>query len=577
MMKRIVGFLAIGFLLGCNQPIKPQTSFATSAGGYEVDVLALSSYSGGCTCAVRILNISGAAITSFEVGFAMSGITPNNSYNGTIAKSGSNYIATNPSWLTYSPVKSGNKWEVGFNGSGTGLTGVSVTSLKINGTAITLGGSTPPPADTVAPTVSLATSSSSVFAASSLTLTATAADNTGVSKVDFYDGTTLISSDATSPYSVAVSLTSVNNGTKSYSAKASDAAGNTATSAAVSVTVNIPATTTGTVSVGALTTSSASVTAAGSVTLSTTASAVNTTVSKVEFLNGTTVIATDTTSPYSASIAFTTADNGTKSYTARATGANGAVATSSATSVVVNIPTGGTGGSGCTSASICDDFESSSTLGSQWSLFQQSGCANGVVSVDSAQAHSGTKSVKVVAGANYCDHGFFGLTDMKGLGAGNFYGRYFVRFLNALPEGHVTFMTMRDSTVADVNNASLRMGGQLQAMHWNRQSDDATIPSVNAAGVAQSVKPTAAKWYCVEFRADGPNSQLQAWVDGSEVMGMKLDATPTPDVDQQFINQKANWKPSFANVFFGWESYGGVGNTLWFDDVAVSSSRIGCN
>lgn len=99
----------------------------------------------------------------------------------------------------------------------------------------------PQVADTTAPTVSLAANSTSFTTAATLTLTATATDNVGVTKVEFYDGATLIGTDTTSPYTASASLTHAMNGTRQYTAKAFDAAGNTSTSAAVTVTVNIPA------------------------------------------------------------------------------------------------------------------------------------------------------------------------------------------------------------------------------------------------------------------------------------------------------------------------------------------------
>jgi endoglucanase len=70
-------------------------------------------------------------------------------------------------------------------------------------------------------------------------LSATAADNVGVVRVEFRDGTTLLSTDTSAPFSASVGLTSTNNGTHTYTAKAFDAAGNATTSAPVSVTVNI--------------------------------------------------------------------------------------------------------------------------------------------------------------------------------------------------------------------------------------------------------------------------------------------------------------------------------------------------
>lgn len=101
--------------------------------------------------------------------------------------------------------------------------------------------------DTTPPTVSLSASSGNVTAAGKVTLTATAADNLGVSEVEFYEGATLLATKAAAPYTYDLSLVAANNGTHNYIAKAYDAAGNTTSSTpAVSVVVNIPAATTGT-------------------------------------------------------------------------------------------------------------------------------------------------------------------------------------------------------------------------------------------------------------------------------------------------------------------------------------------
>lgn len=101
-------------------------------------------------------------------------------------------------------------------------------------TSVTLGPDVTPPA------VSLVASSSSVVAPASVTLTATASDAVGVSKVEFYRGTTLLSTDSAAPYEHVLALTAADAGTSQYTAKAFDAANNSANSAAVSVTVTVP-------------------------------------------------------------------------------------------------------------------------------------------------------------------------------------------------------------------------------------------------------------------------------------------------------------------------------------------------
>ena len=101
-------------------------------------------------------------------------------------------------------------------------------------------GSTPPPPDTTYPTVSLtAPSNGSTVSGSSVTISANASDNIGVSGVQFLlDGANLNSEDTASPYSISWNTTTATNGSHTLSARARDAAGNTTTSSSVTVTVD---------------------------------------------------------------------------------------------------------------------------------------------------------------------------------------------------------------------------------------------------------------------------------------------------------------------------------------------------
>ncbi|WP_371688636.1 hypothetical protein [Micromonospora sp. KC207] len=45
-------------------------------------------------------------------------------------------------------------------------------------------------------------------------------------------------------------------------------------------------------------------------------------------------------------------------------------------------------------------------------------------------------------------------------------------------------------------------------------------------------------------------------------------------MDGQWL--KRTWRPQLTDLRLGWESYGEGADTLWFDDVAVGASRIGC-
>jgi hypothetical protein len=88
--------------------------------------------------------------------------------------------------------------------------------------------------DTEAPAVSASSSGSS----GTITFNATASDNVGVTRVEFYVDGALKGSDTASPWSYAFNSTSVANGTHALTAKAFDAAGNSTLSSPVSFSVN---------------------------------------------------------------------------------------------------------------------------------------------------------------------------------------------------------------------------------------------------------------------------------------------------------------------------------------------------
>ncbi len=87
--------------------------------------------------------------------------------------------------------------------------------------------------------MTLSTNGTTFTAPASVTLSATAADSDGtISKVEFYNGTTVLGTDTTSPYSFAWSL--VPAGTYAVKAIAYDNMGASTTSAMTTITVSQP-------------------------------------------------------------------------------------------------------------------------------------------------------------------------------------------------------------------------------------------------------------------------------------------------------------------------------------------------
>lgn len=159
-----------------------------------------------------------------------------------------------------------------------------------------------------------------------------------IAKVDFYNGSTLIGTDNTSPYYIVWS--NVGGGTYPVTAVATDNSGLTKTSAVVNVVVYggvvTPSNQAPSVSLTAPTNGS-SVLAPGSFNLTASAADSDGSIAKVDFYNGTVLLFTDNTAPYAYS--WTNVSTGSYALSAKATDNLGLTSTSSVVTVTVTTAT----------------------------------------------------------------------------------------------------------------------------------------------------------------------------------------------------------------------------------------------
>jgi len=101
-----------------------------------------------------------------------------------------------------------------------------------------LGEAPPPPDDTTPPSVSLTSPGNGTTLAGTISVTADASDNAGVTQFQFFDGTTSLGIDTTNPYAVSWNTTATSHGLHTLTAVARDYAGNSTTSAEVLVSVS---------------------------------------------------------------------------------------------------------------------------------------------------------------------------------------------------------------------------------------------------------------------------------------------------------------------------------------------------
>ena len=197
--------------------------------------------------------------------------------------------------------------------------GSSTTSALVN---VTVMADVPPAVSITSPT------SGAVFAAgSNILITAVASDSDGtVTKVDFYNGTTLLGTVGSAPYTFTVSNAA--GGSYALTAVATDNSGSTTTSSAVSVIVDAPPA----VSISAPA-NNTGFAANSTITFTANATDSDGSVAKVQYFNGSTLIGTATAAPYN--VAWASVASGAYTVTAQATDNLGLVKTSAPIIVVV--------------------------------------------------------------------------------------------------------------------------------------------------------------------------------------------------------------------------------------------------
>jgi len=226
------------------------------------------------------------------------------------------------------------------NGTHT-LSAVATDSLGVrwtsNSVTVTVSNAPPPPPpDTTPPSASISSPASGSTVSGTISVTANASDNVGVTGVQLVlDGAALGAEDTSAPYAVSWNTAAVGNGSHTLTAVARDAAGNRTTSAPVTVTVSnaSPDTTPPTVSV---TSPPSGATVSGSISVTANASD-NVGVVGVQFqLDGVNAGSEDTSAPYSVPWDTTSASNGSHTLTAVARDAAGNRTTSAPVTVTVS-------------------------------------------------------------------------------------------------------------------------------------------------------------------------------------------------------------------------------------------------
>ncbi|MDT3778237.1 Ig-like domain-containing protein [Nitrospira sp. MA-1] len=254
-------------------------------------------------------------------------ITSKPSWLSTFTDTGANLVTSDATFSLFVRSFPAGTITLGGNASGGGFSMYSVIVKPQSGT----------PGDTTSPTVTL-TAPSAGTVSGTVTVSASASDNVGVAGVQFrLQGANLGPEDTTNPYNTSWNTTTVPNGSYTLTAIARDAAGNTKTATARTVTVSNTSTPPADTTAPTVTLTAPSAgTVSGTVTVTASASD-NVGVAGVQFrLQGANLGPEDTTNPYSTSWNTTTMPNGSYTLTGIARDAAGNTTTSASRTVTVS-------------------------------------------------------------------------------------------------------------------------------------------------------------------------------------------------------------------------------------------------
>jgi hypothetical protein len=206
-----------------------------------------------------------------------------------------------------------------------------------------------------------------------------------------------------------------------------------------------------------------------------------------------------------------------------------------------------------------------------------------IISVDSSQAHTGNNSLRVVGGDS-C--GYYAInTSAFGILGLQVYARFWARFSGAPTMNHNGFVSMYSGPPTTLlqmysNSTQLRLGFQGGVIDWNYVPADVTLPDIDPMGEMQSVVTPVTEWSCIEFHLDQTTGDIEFWFQAQEssteasVQGLSYDGTSTAGVSDDWHGGGPT-SLMLKSFGLGWL---GLNNqyTVWFDDVALASERIGC-
>jgi hypothetical protein len=124
-------------------------------------------------------------------------------------------------------------------------------------------------------------------------------------------------------------------------------------------------------------------------------------------------------------------------------------------------------------------------------------------------------------------------------------------------DGHNAFFIAMTDPNYHNSTHSVEVSEQFNCIILN--DHDALFPTGNTCGTNTALSANA--WHCMEAMFDGSTGNVQVYADGTQI----INATGW-----------ANAKAPFNTFEFGYANYHDPAASVWYDDVAIGPTRLGC-
>lgn len=178
--------------------------------------------------------------------------------------------------------------------------------------------------------------------------------------------------------------------------------------------------------------------------------------------------------------------------------------------------------------------------------------------VDTSQKYSGNSSLRVKrVGEGVGNYKMLAVPS----GGATFWARFYIRSDKDLGVNEHNALTFA-STSDDTNSGGVEFAEDV-GLSFNT-SDKVRWPEGYGRLTSGAMMPytlPANEWHCIELSFDGPGRVQQLYVEGE----LLINATGYPEAAMTFTTFK-----------FGYSAVHGTARSLWYDDLVVAPSRIGC-